>query len=277
MCRDHSAGPRAAHQCVRPPDAAGIPPEPFVTDLMTTEESAQTELKPPPHHRPVRSFVLREGRLTVGQQRALETLWPRFGLDWCPGMPLDPAALFDPPRPVVLEIGFGNGESLAAQAAAAPELGFLGLEVHRPGVGHLLLTIERRGLTNLWVMCEDARALLRPPPEGGLPDACLAGVQLFFPDPWPKRRHHKRRIVQPSFMRDLARVLAPGGLFHAATDWTPYAEHMRAVAEGLPVLFENTAGPGRFAERPASRPLTKFEHRGERLGHRVVDLLYRRR
>jgi tRNA (guanine-N7-)-methyltransferase len=225
----------------------------------------------------VRSFVLREGRLTAGQQRAFETLWPRFGVPWQPGETLDLAALFESPRPTVLEIGFGNGESLAAQAAAEPGRSFLGLEVHRPGVGHLLLEIERRGLANLRVMRSDARALLRPPPDGGLPDASLAAVQLFFPDPWPKKRHHKRRIVQPDFVQDLARVLAPGGVLHAATDWAPYAEHMHAQLEAVPALFENTAGAGRFAERPASRPPTKFERRGQRLGHRVFDLIYRRR
>ena len=231
------------------------------------------------HHRPVRSFVLREGRLTAAQQRAFTALWPRYGVDWQPGTPLVPAALFDAPRPVVLEIGFGNGESLAAQAAAEPDCNFLGLEVHRPGVGHLLLEIERLGLTNLRVMRADAVALLRRPPgtDAGLPDGSLTRVQLFFPDPWPKTRHHKRRIVQPDFMRDVARVLAPGGRFHAATDWAPYAEHMLAVIDALPELFENTAGAGCYAERPASRPPTKFERRGERLGHAVFDLLYRRR
>ena len=256
---------------------AAEPPEAPMPDPTTIDEPASDAEATPRQHRAVQSFVLREGRLTAGQQRAFTTLWPRFGVEWRPGTRLDPAALFDPPRPVVLEIGFGNGESLAAQAQAAPERGFLGLEVHRPGVGHLLLTIERLGLTNLRVLRQDARALLRAPPNGGLPDASLAGVQLFFPDPWPKKRHHKRRIVQPDFMQDVARVLVPGGFFHAATDWAPYAEHMLAVIEGEPALFENSAGAGRFAERPAGRPLTKFERRGERLGHRVVDLVYRRR
>ncbi|WP_295881136.1 tRNA (guanosine(46)-N7)-methyltransferase TrmB [uncultured Thiohalocapsa sp.] len=248
-----------------------------MSDVASPDSPAATEPAKPPHHRPVRSFVLREGRLTAGQQRAFETLWPRFGVDWQPGTALDPAALFDTPQPLVLEIGFGNGESLAAQAAAAPERNFLGLEVHRPGVGHLLLAIERLGLGNLRVMRADARALLRPPPEGGLPAASLAAVQLFFPDPWPKKRHHKRRIVQPDFMQDVSRVLAPGGIFHAATDWAPHAEHMLTVLEAMPALFENTAGPGHFAKRPASRPPTKFERRGERLGHQVFDLVYRRR
>jgi tRNA (guanine-N7-)-methyltransferase len=217
--------------------------------------------------------VLREGRLTAGQQRAFETLWPRFGVDWTAGTPLDTAALFDTPAPLVLEIGFGNGESLAAQAGAQPRHNFLGLEVHRPGVGHLLLEIEHRDLRNLRVMRADALELLRD----GLPPASLAAVQLFFPDPWPKKRHHKRRIVQPAFMQDVARCLEPGGIFHAATDWTPYAEHMLAVLEAMPALLENTAAPGRFAERPAWRPQTKFERRGERLGHPVFDLVYRRR
>lgn len=230
-----------------------------------------------PHHRPVRSFVLREGRLTAGQRRAFEALWPRFGVAWQPGTPLDPVAVFNVPQPVVLEIGFGNGESLAAQAAADPARNYLGLEVHRPGVGHLLLQIERLDIANLRVMRADAGALLQPPPAGGLPAASLAAVQLFFPDPWPKQRHHKRRIVQPAFMRNVARALAPGGVFHAATDWAPYAEHMLRVLEAMPTVFENTAGAGRFAERPASRPPTKFERRGERLGHRVFDLVYRRR
>ncbi len=261
--------------------------------------AADSAPKPSARHRPVRSFVLREGRLTAGQQRAFDELWPRFGVDWAPGTPLEPASLFDQQQPVVLEIGFGNGESLAAQAAAMPERNFLGLEVHRPGVGHLLLRIEALSLGNLRVMRQDAQALLRRRPEdaprvgssidastdalrsglsrAGLPDASLAGVQLFFPDPWPKKRHQKRRILQPDFARDVARLIEPGGVFHAATDWAPYAEHMLAVMEALPERFENMAGPGRYSPRPASRPPTKFERRGERLGHGVFNLLYRRR
>jgi tRNA (guanine-N7-)-methyltransferase len=230
-------------------------------------------------HRPVRSFVLREGRLTAGQQRAFDTLWPRFGVDWKPGAALDLDALYERRQPLVLEIGFGDGESLARQAAATPDRNFLGLEVHRPGVGHLLLRIEALELTNLRVMRQDAQALLGTAagPSRGLPDASLAGVQLFFPDPWPKKRHHKRRIVQTDFMLQISRVLTPGGIFHAATDWEPYAGHMLAVIDALPALFENVAGPGTFSPRPDARPPTKFERRGERLGHRVFDLLYRRR
>jgi len=222
--------------------------------------------------RPIRSFVLREGRLTAGQARAFDLLWPRFGLDRQPGEVLDLPALFGNDRPVVLEIGFGNGESLAAMAAAAPERNFLGVEVHRPGVGHLLLRIEALGLTNLRVLREDAVVLL----DQGLAPASLAGVNLFFPDPWPKKRHHKRRLVQPAFVERLARVIAPGGLFHAATDWLAYAEQMRAELDAADTSFVNTAGRGRFAPDPADRPPTKFELRGERLGHQAHDLIYRR-
>jgi len=223
--------------------------------------------------RPVRSFVLRQGRLTAAQERAFVELWPRYGLDWVPGTPLDLAALFGNARPVVLEIGFGNGDSLAAMAAADPLRNWLGVEVHGPGVGHLLLETERRGLANLCVVRHDAVELL----EQGLTPGALERVQLFFPDPWPKLRHHKRRILTPAFLDLLARVLAPGGVFHAATDWAPYATHMLEVLEAPGSPFTNTAGPGCFAQRPSTRPLTRFEARGERLGHQVHDLVFRRR
>ncbi|MBK1704125.1 tRNA (guanosine(46)-N7)-methyltransferase TrmB [Halochromatium glycolicum] len=251
-----------------------------------------------PPNRPIRSFVLREGRLTAAQERAFRELWPRFGVDWQPNRVLDPCTLFGGAqprtkaarpsaehattqaearrpcaRPITLEIGFGDGESLAAMAAAAPERDFIGLEVHRPGIGHLLLALERLGLDNVRVLRADASALL----STGLPAGCLETVQLFFPDPWPKKRHHKRRIVQPDFIAAVARALRPGGTFHLATDWPPYAEWMLAMLDGAPELFVNQAGPGRYAERPASRPITKFERRGQRLGHPVHDLLYRRR
>ncbi|MCK7575265.1 MAG: tRNA (guanosine(46)-N7)-methyltransferase TrmB [Chromatiales bacterium] len=223
--------------------------------------------------RAIRSFVLREGRLTAAQERAFSELWPRFGVDWSPSVPLDPATLFGNDRPVVLEIGFGNGESLAEMAERDPERNWLGIEVHRPGVGHLLLEIERRGLTNLRVMRQDAVEVLRE----GIEPGALEAVQLFFPDPWPKKRHHKRRILSPELVGLLARVIRPGGIFHAATDWEHYAEQMLEVLDGAADLFENTAGAGVYAPRPAGRPLTKFEQRGERLGHPVADLIYRRR
>lgn len=225
-----------------------------------------------PHRRTIKSFVRREGRLTVGQQRALDELLPRYGIPTGEG-PLDFTALFGNAHPVTLEIGFGNGESLAAMAEAAPELNFIGVEVHRPGVGHLLQLIEKKGLTNVRVANTDAVELLKD----RIPEAGLDRLLLFFPDPWPKSRHHKRRIVQPAFAELVASRLRPGGLWHLATDWENYAEHMRAVLEACPA-FENVYGPGVFApHRPAWRPETKFERRGLRLGHGVWDLLYTRR
>lgn len=226
---------------------------------------------PTPIRRKIVSFVRREGRLTASQRRALAELLPRFGVtvDAQPDAVPDLDAVFGRAAPRVLEIGFGDGVSLAQMAAAAPELDFLGIEVHRPGVGHLLLEIERRGLGNVRVICADAVDIL----ERRLPPACLDRVQLFFPDPWPKTRHHKRRILQPSFVELVRERLKPGGVFHMATDWAHYAEQMLAVMEAAPG-FRNGAGPGRYAERPAYRPETRFERRGLRLGHGVWDLLY---
>jgi tRNA (guanine-N7-)-methyltransferase len=224
-----------------------------------------------PHHRPIRSYVLREGRLTAGQERAFAELWPRWGVEYT-GTPLDLAALFGNESPVWLEIGFGNGDSLAALAERHPERNYLGVEVHQPGVGHLLLRLNTLGLGNVRVLRHDAVEVL----SYALAPASLAGALLFFPDPWHKRRHHKRRILQPAFVALLARVLRPGGLFHAATDWEDYAQQMLAVLEGSPT-FENVAGPGAFSPRPEERPLTRFEQRGRRLGHGVWDLVFRRR
>ena len=215
--------------------------------------------------------MLREGRLTAGQERAFAELWPRFGVDRT-GAPLDLPALFGNDRPVWLEIGFGNGDTLATLAARHPERNYLGVEVHRPGVGHLLLQLEARALTNVRVLRHDAVEVLRD----ALPPASLAGAYLFFPDPWHKRRHHKRRILQPDLVALLALAIRPGGLFHAATDWEDYAQHMLAVLGASPA-FENVAAPGTFARRPEDRPLTRFEQRGRRLGHGVWDLRFRRR
>jgi tRNA (guanine-N7-)-methyltransferase len=225
----------------------------------------------PKHHRRIRSYVLREGRLTAGQQRAFDLLWPRFGIDF-QSMGLDLEALFGNPNPTLLEIGFGNGESLARMAQADPQRNYLGIEVHGPGVGHLLMKIEELGLTNLRLIRHDAVEVLRQ----GITDGGLEGVFLFFPDPWHKKRHHKRRILQPEFVRELERVIRPGGFFHAATDWENYAKQMMEVlssADG----FSNSAGDGQFLPRPDYRPLTKFEQRGQRLGHGVWDLIFIRR
>ncbi len=238
-----------------------------------------------PHHRPIRSFVRREGRLTRGQQRALDELWPRFGVD-TPGVemleaerralnptPLDLDALFGRATPGdrVLEIGFGMGHSLAEMAAAFPGNDYLGIEVHRPGVGTLLRLLGEQGLENVRVICDDAVQIL----GYHLPDASLDRVQLFFPDPWHKKRHHKRRIVTPGFAALVARRLKPGGVFHLATDWADYAEQMLAVMQAAPA-YRNLAGEGECSLRPDWRPQTKFEQRGQRLGHGVWDLLFQR-
>ncbi len=224
-------------------------------------------------HRKIRSYVLREGRLTAGQERAFATLWPRFGIDFVPGQPLNLTTIFGNNNPIILEIGFGNGASLAEMAGNNPEQNYLGIEVHSPGVGRLLLDIEERGLTNLRVIRHDAVEVL----ESGIEPGSLNGVHLFFPDPWHKKRHHKRRILQPSLVELMAQALKSGGIFHAATDWEHYAEQMMEVLSAADDLFANCAGPGNFSPRPGYRPITKFELRGERLGHGVWDLIFRRR
>ena len=218
-------------------------------------------------HRAVRSFVARAGRMTTAQERAWHELWPRFGIE-DDARPLDFEALFGRDAPRTLEIGFGNGESLVALAAAHPEEDFLGIEVHRPGVGHLMLRAEALGLANLRVASRDAVEIL----GARVPDASLDTVLLYFPDPWPKKRHHKRRIVQPGFVELVARKLKTGGRFRLATDWQPYAEQMLEVLSAS-ATFENECGAG-YSARPASRPLTRFESRGQRLGHEVWDLSF---
>ena len=224
-----------------------------------------------PSLRGVRSFVRRQGRMTPAQRRALDELLPRYGVPLGDAPP-DLVALFGRRAPVTLEIGFGMGDTLLEMAAAAPELDFLGVEVHRPGIGRLLAGLEARGLGNVRVIEGDATQVL----AHMLGDGALARVLLLFPDPWPKKRHHKRRLLQPEFVALAARRLAPGGVFHAATDWTPYAEHMLEVLAACPLL-ENASPGGGYAARPDYRPLTKFERRGQALGHGVHDLLFRRR
>lgn len=219
-------------------------------------------------HRAIKSFVLRQGRVTKAQEEALANLWPVFGIE--PNdTPLDLPSLFGRIAPVTLEIGFGNGDSLAQMAAAAPERDFIGIEVHTPGVGHLLKLIGDQGLQNVRVMNTDAVEIL----QQRIPAHSLDRVQLFFPDPWHKKKHHKRRIVQAPFIDLIATRLRIDGVFHLATDWQSYAEHMAEVLEKSPTwhsLSQNTP----YSARPDSRPLTKFEQRGLRLGHGVWDLLY---
>jgi tRNA (guanine-N7-)-methyltransferase len=223
------------------------------------------------HPRGVRSFVLRAGRMTGGQQRALERLWPQFGLEYAASA-CDLAVLFGRVAPRVVEIGFGNGANLIHMASEQPDVDFLGIEVHRPGVGRVLLDIERLGLRNVRVSNHDAVEVLGQQ----LAEACLDEVLVLFPDPWHKKRHHKRRLLNAPFVALLAARLKPGGLLRAATDWEPYASAMLEVLGGC-ALLENTAGDGGYVPRPESRQPTRFERRGERLGHGVWDLAFRRR
>ncbi len=227
------------------------------------------ESPPVAHPRPIRSFVLRAGRIGSGQTRALRDLGPRFVLPYADA-PLDFESVFGRRAPVIVEIGFGMGDATAAIAAAMPQTDFLGIEVHPPGVGALLQRIGKQGLTNVRIIQHDAVQVL----EAMVPEASLAGVHVFFPDPWHKKRHHKRRLIQPGFAALLARRLAPGGTLHCATDWEPYAQQMLEVLTAEPLLANTAAG---YAERPAYRPLTKFETRGMKLGHGVWDLVFTRR
>ncbi len=220
--------------------------------------------------RKVRSFMRREGRFTEGQRRGLEEQWPTCGIE--PGSDmLDLDQVFGRSAPRILEVGFGMGESLAAMALAHPENDYLGVEVYRPGMGSLLRQVGENGSTNVRVISEDAVVVL----SKMIPDSSLERLQLFFPDPWHKRRHHKRRIVQSDFAALIGKKLKPGGVFHMATDWQAYAEHMMKVMSEAPG-YENCIASDQYAPRPESRPLTKFEQRGHRLGHGVWDLLFKR-
>ncbi|MEU3603283.1 tRNA (guanosine(46)-N7)-methyltransferase TrmB [Streptomyces sp. NPDC006798] len=222
------------------------------------------------HERRIRSFQPRRSRVTTGQGDALRRLWPVWGLDIDGREVLDLGAMFDG-LPVVLEIGFGMGEATARMAAADPGTGILAVDVHTPGQGNLLGLAERNGLTNVRVANGDAIILLREQ----LAPGALDGMRVYFPDPWPKKRHHKRRLIQPEFLTLAARVLKPGAVLHCATDWEPYAEQMLEVLSAHPG-FENTAEDGGFAPRPGFRPRTRFEGQGLDKGHVVRDLLFRR-
>lgn len=221
------------------------------------------------HPRAIRSFVTRAGRITSAQERALETLWPKYGLE--PQGLLDLDGVFGRAAPRTVEVGFGNGENLLALAAAHPQRDYLGIEVHRPGVGRVLLALETHSLSNVRVICHDAVEVL----EGYLPPASLEEILVLFPDPWPKKRHHKRRLIQGPFVGLLAERLAPGGIVHLATDWAPYAEEMLAVLSAETRL-RNLSPRGTFVVRPEERRATRFERRGERLGHGVWDLSFAR-
>lgn len=219
--------------------------------------------------RPIKSFVLRQGRKTKAQQYALDHYWPVFGIEKS-DTPLDFTELFGNDQPVTLEIGFGNGDALAAMAKAAPQRNFVGIEVHSPGVGHLLHLVNEHQLTNVRVMNDDASEII----SQRIVKGALDRLQLFFPDPWHKKRHNKRRIVQPAFVALVATLLKKGGVFHMATDWEDYALHMAEVMEASADFVNCHAGDSAFSPRPDFRPLTKFEQRGLKLGHGVWDLLY---
>jgi tRNA (guanine-N7-)-methyltransferase len=233
-----------------------------------TEE--KKNVKESPFMRPVRSFVLRAGRLTEGQKRALDELWPLYGIDEGENQ-INLDDLFGNDHPVIMEIGFGNGDATWQMAAAHQEENYLGVEVHRPGVGHLLLKLEDNGISNVRIACEDAVELLRK----RIPRDSLAGVRIYFPDPWPKKRHHKRRIIQAPFIELLAEKMQTAGILHMATDWEQYAEHMLEVMHNSQE-FVNLSPDGTACPKPEWRPATKYEKRGERLGHGVFDLVFRR-
>jgi tRNA (guanine-N7-)-methyltransferase len=219
-------------------------------------------------HPPIRSYVLRQGRFSPAQQRAHAELMPRLGIAFR-AQPLDFKALFGREAPVVVEIGSGMGETTARIAAENPESDYVAIEVHAPGVGSLLRRVDEEGLTNVRIVQHDAFEVLRDM----VPAGSLAGIHVFFPDPWPKKRHHKRRLVQPALAELAASRLAQGGRLHVATDWQEYADQILAVLSAVPGLTNTAAG---FAPRPAWRPETKFEQRGRRLGHGVWDVLFTR-
>jgi len=232
-----------------------------------TVEQAQAEGK---YIRTVRSFVKREGRLTKGQAHALENFWSEMGLNHEDGM-IDSKALFGNENPVTLEIGFGMGKSLVEMAKNAPDINFIGIEVHRPGVGACIALAQEEGVKNLKVYEHDAIEIL----ADCIPEQSLTTVQLFFPDPWHKKKHHKRRIVQPEFVETIRQKLKVGGVFHMATDWENYAECMLEDMQTAPG-YNNLSETNDYVPRPDSRPLTKFEQRGHRLGHGVWDLQFAR-
>lgn len=233
--------------------------------MTETTENAEQSIP-----RRIKSFVLRQGRLSQAQQAAIDRQWPLYGLEMEDDL-LDLTALFGRKAPTVVEIGFGMGASLAAMAEDNSDKNYIGIEVHRPGVGALLKLIEEKNLTNIRVFNEDAIEVL----QRRIPNESLSEVYLFFPDPWHKTKHKKRRILQAEFAQNIAQHLKLGGHFHMATDWEDYAQHMMRVMSEQ-TNYENSSGAGQFTPRPDYRPLTKFEKRGHRLGHGVWDLIFTR-
>ena len=238
----------------------------FITVPETGEEGflIKPEFKP----KSIRSFVIRAGRITAGQKNAFDTWWPYYGLSLYDG-PINPQTIFGRTAPIVLEIGFGMGDSLLDMARNEPEKDFIGIEVHPPGVGKLINNAGKEGIKNLRIYMADAMDVL----EDCIPNISIDRMQLYFPDPWHKKKHNKRRILQAAFVQSLRPKLKVGGVFHMATDWQAYAEHMLEVMENAPG-FKNAEIKNGYAPRPEYRPITKFEKRGERLGHGVWDLLF---
>jgi len=222
----------------------------------------------PNRHREIKSFVLRQGRLTAAQQNALQNYWQEYGIDFS-AQPLDFQSLFQNNNEIILEIGFGNGESLLQQAINQPQYNFIGIEVHGPGIGHLIHEAHTKDIHNIRVIRHDAVEVL----ETQIVDASVKQLQLFFPDPWHKKRHHKRRIIKPAFIELVNKKLKPGGCFHMATDWQHYAEQMLEEMDNTG-SFRNTSGKGNFSKTRGARCETKFERRGIGLGHGVWDLIY---
>ena len=241
---------------------------PTIRRVITTPDNAGSAPDGVAHPRAIRSFVLRAGRTTTGQQRALDALGPRFLVPYT-ATPLDLRAAFGREAPTILEIGFGMGDATAHIAALMPERNFLCCEVHEPGVGALLKQVGERELSNIRIVQHDAVRVL----EQMITPQSLAGIHIFFPDPWHKKRHHKRRLIQPPLVALLASRIAPDGYLHCATDWEPYAQQMMQVLSAEPMLVNTADG---FAARPDYRPPTKFEKRGLRLGHGVWDLVFRK-
>jgi tRNA (guanine-N7-)-methyltransferase len=243
------------------------------TDLITPDDSGSDTFLIKPEFKPksIRSFVIRAGKITAGQKKAFETLWPIYGLSLFKGK-INPSDIFKRSAPLVLEIGFGMGDSLFQMAKQEPEKNFIGIEVHPPGVGRLMNLIDQEKLTNLRVYMADAMDVL----EDCIPDESIDRLQLYFPDPWHKKKHNKRRIMQAQFVKKIHPKLKISGIFHMATDWQPYAEHMlevMALSEG----FENIQRSSPYSPRPEYRPVTKFEKRGEKLGHGVWDLMFEKK
>ena len=236
---------------------------------MSKDQPPENPETVPERRRGIRSFVLRMGRATAAQQRALTELWPIYGLEFS-AQPIDLDRAFGRAAPRMIEIGFGNGEALLEFARANPDVDCLGIEVHRPGVGHLLLALNDSGLKNVRVMCHDAVEVIQQ-----LPAQSVSFLHIFFPDPWHKKRHHKRRLIQSAFIALIAPIMKRDGLLRLATDWEHYAQQMREVLDAA-TDFENCAGADGFIARPQMRPLTRFERRGHRLGHGVWDMEYRR-